>query len=82
MFFRILADIRTIKNSKAVLSGGRQGLAGRVQLVAIVPNADLKLDRFTWLLEHTRTVKHSAQRVLSPSLVSLCEKKRMCEMLK
>lgn len=61
----------TIKHSKAVLGGGRQGLAGGVQLVTIVTNADLELDWLTRLLEHARTVKHSAQTVLPPPLVFL-----------
>lgn len=73
---------RTIKDSKAVLSGGRQRLAGGVQLVAIVPNADLELDGFTWLLEHAGTVKHGAQRVLPPPLVFLREEKGACSMFK
>lgn len=62
---------RTIKHSKAVLGGGRQGLAGGVQLVTIVTNADLELDWLARFLEHARTVEHSAQRVLPPPLVSL-----------
>lgn len=66
-----IVDDRTIKDGKAVLSGGRQRLASRVQLVAVVPNADLELDGLTWLLKHARTVKHCAQRVLSPPLVFL-----------
>lgn len=64
-------DFHTIKHSKAVLSGGRQGFAGGVQLVTIVTNADLKLDWLTRLLEHAGTVKHSAQGVLPPPLVFL-----------
>lgn len=75
-----LSSGRTIKDSKAVLSGGRQRLAGGVQLVAIVPNADLELDGFTWLLEHARAVKHGAQRVLPPPLVFLREEKGACSM--
>lgn len=61
----------TVKHSKAVLGGGRQRLAGGVQLVSIVANADLKLDWLTRLLEHARTVEHSAQRVLPPPLIFL-----------
>lgn len=69
--------LHTIKHSKAVLGGGRQGLAGGVQLVTIVPNADLKLNWLTRLLEHARTVEHGAHRVLPPPLVFLPSVKRM-----
>lgn len=66
-----LSSFHTIKHSKAVLGGGRQGLAGGVQLVAIVTNADFKLNRLARLLEHACTVEYSAQRVLPPPLVFL-----------
>lgn len=74
--------VRTIKDGKAVLGGGRQRLAGRVQLVAVVPDADLELDGLTWLLEHARTVKYCAQGVLSPPLVFLHKIKGTCWLLK
>ena len=63
--------VLTVKHSIAVLGGGWRGFAGRVQLVTVVADADLKLDRFSWLLEHARTVEHGAQRVLPLSLVLL-----------
>lgn len=70
-YFIIINSFHTIKHSKAVLSGGGQGRAGGVQFIAIVTNANLKLDGLTWLLEHARTMEHSTQRVLSSSLVLL-----------
>lgn len=77
-----LDDIRTVKNGKAVLSGRRQRLAGRVQLVAVVPNADLELDGLTRLLEHASAVKYGTQRVLSPPLVFLHLKKKDMRVVK
>lgn len=74
--FRILDSVLTIKDGKAVLSGRRQRLAGGVQLVAVVANADLELDGLTWLLEHARAMKHGAQGVFPPPLVFLHGKKR------
>lgn len=71
VIFRILADSLTIKHSEAVLGGGRQGFAGRIQLVTIVTDANLKLDWLAWLLKHARTVEHSTQRELPPTLVFL-----------
>lgn len=71
-----LTKFHTIKNSKAVLSCGGQGLAGGVQFVAIVTNANLKLDGLTRLLEHACTVEHSTKRVLPSSLVLLKKNKK------
>lgn len=42
----------TIKHSTAILSGGGQRFAGGVQLVAVVADADLKLDGLSWFLYH------------------------------
>lgn len=67
----MLCQFHTIKHSKAVLGCRCQWLAGGVQLVTIVTNADLELDWLAWLLEHARTMEHSAERVLPPPLVFL-----------
>lgn len=42
----------TIKHSTAVLSGGGQWFAGGIQFVAVVADADLKLDWLPRLLYH------------------------------
>lgn len=47
----------TVKHSTAILSGGGQRLAGVVQFVAVVTDADLKLDWFTGVLNHGGTVE-------------------------
>lgn len=71
----------TIKYSTAVLSGGGQGFACRIHLVAIVADANLELDRFTGFLQHARTVEHCTEGVLPLSLVLLyTERKRFNSM--
>lgn len=47
----------TVKHSTAILSGGGQRLAGVVQFVAVVTDADLKLDWFAGVLNHGGTVE-------------------------
>ena len=64
----------TIKHSTAVLGSGGQWFTGGVQFVAIVADADLKLDWFARLLEHAGTVEHGTQTVLPPTLVFLIRK--------
>lgn len=54
---RLAASSLTIKYSTAVLSGGGQWFAGGVQFVAVVTDADLKLDRFSGFLDHGGTVE-------------------------
>lgn len=71
----------TVKHSKAVLSGGRQGLAGGVQLVTIVTDADLELDWLAGLLQHARTVENGAQRELPSPLVFLHSRKKYVPLL-
>lgn len=47
---RSVASTPTIKYSTGILSGGGQWFAGGVQFVAIVTDADLKLDWLSWFL--------------------------------
>lgn len=47
----------TIKYSTAILSGGGQRFAGVVQFVAVVTDADLKLDWFARVLNHGGAVE-------------------------
>lgn len=61
----------TIKYSTAILSGGSQWFAGGVQFVAIVTDADLKLDWFSRFLNHGGAVEDGTQTVLPPPLVLL-----------
>lgn len=69
----------TIKYSTTILCGGGQRFAGGVQFVAIITDADLKLDWFTRLLEHACTVENCAQGILPPPLVFLQPIKKMWE---
>lgn len=69
--------ILTIENCTAVLGGRGQRFARRVQLVAVVSDANFELNGFSGFLEHTGTVEDRTQRVLSFSLVFLLTKKRM-----
>lgn len=61
----------TIKDGTAVLRCGGQRFAGGVQFVAIVTDADLKLDWFSGLLDHGGAVEDCAKAVFSPPLVFL-----------
>lgn len=61
----------TVKHSAAILSGGGQGFAGVVQFVAVVPDADLKLDWFTRVLDHGGAVEDCTETELPPPLVFL-----------
>lgn len=61
----------TIEHSAAVLSGGGQRLAGGVQLVAVVADAELELHRLPWVLDHGGAVEYGAQAELPPPLVLL-----------
>lgn len=70
----MLILLLTIKNSTAVLSGGGQGFACGVQFVAIVTDADLKLDWFAGFLDHGSAVENCTQAVFPPPLVLLKEK--------
>lgn len=54
---QIAASSLTIEYSTAILSGGGQWFAGGVQFVAIVTDADLKLDWLSWFLYHGGAVK-------------------------
>lgn len=65
------ASSLTIKHSTAILGCGGQGLAGGVQLVAIVTDADLKLDWLSWVLYHGCTVEDCAQTEFPPPLILL-----------
>lgn len=49
---RQVASGLTIKDRPAVLGGGGQGQAGRVELVAVVPDADLELNGIVDVLQH------------------------------
>ena len=66
-----VASSLTIKHSTAVLSGGGQRFAGGVQFVAVVTDADLKLDWLSWFLYHGGAVEDRTQTVLPPPLVLL-----------
>lgn len=48
---RVASDL-TIKDSPAVLGGGGQRQAGRIELVAVVPDADLELNGIVDILQH------------------------------
>ena len=61
----------TVKDRPAVLGGGGQRQAGRVELVTVVPDADLKLDGIINILEHGGRVKGSKQGILAPPEVLL-----------
>lgn len=61
----------TIKHCTAVLSGGGQWLAGGIQLVAVVTDADLELHGLSWILDHGGAVEDGAQAELPPPLVFL-----------
>lgn len=78
VYFSVLQKFRTIKHSKAVLGGGCQRLAGGIQFVAIIANADLKLDWLTELLQHACAVENGAQGILPPPLVFLHPIKEGC----
>lgn len=65
------ASSLTIKDRPAVLGGGGQRQAGGVELVAIVPNADLELDGVIDVLQHGGRVEGSKERVLAPPEVLL-----------
>lgn len=67
----IAASSLTIKYSTAILGCGGQWLAGGVQFVAIVTDADLKLDWLSWVLYHGGTVEDCTQTELPPPLVLL-----------
>lgn len=67
----IAASLLTIKHSTAILSSGCQWFASGVQFVAIVTDADLKLDWFSRFLNHAGAVEDCTQTVLSPPLVLL-----------
>lgn len=73
---QIYSSFFTIKHSTAILSGGSQRFAGRVQLVAIVPNAELKLDWFSGFLNHGCAVEDCTKTVLPPPLVLLRDGQR------
>lgn len=61
----------TIKDGPAVLRGGGQGQAGVVKFVAVVANADLKLDGVIHILEHGGRVEGSEEGVLPTAQVLL-----------
>lgn len=61
----IVTAILTIEHSSAVLRCGRQRQAGVVKPVAIVANADFKLDGVIHILKEGGRVKSSEQRILS-----------------
>lgn len=65
------ASSLTVKHSTAILGCGGQWLAGGVQFVAIVTDADLKLDWLSWVLYHGGTVEDCTQTELPPPLVFL-----------
>lgn len=67
----------TVKHCTAVLSGGGQRLASGVQLVAVVTDADLKLHRLSWILDHGGAVEDGAQAELPPPLVLLKSRGRV-----
>lgn len=71
-----MATLLTIKHCTAVLSGGGQRFAGGVQFVAVVTDADLKLDWLSWFLYHGGAVEDRAQTVLPPPLVLLIRGRR------
>lgn len=68
---QIVVSSLTIKYSTAILSGGGQWLAGGVQFVTVVTNADFKLDWFSRFLYHGGAVEDCTQTVLPPPLVLL-----------
>lgn len=49
---RCVASSLTIKDRPAVLGGGGQRQAGRIELVAVVPDADLELEGIVHVLQH------------------------------
>lgn len=63
----------TIEHGPAVLRGGGQGQAGVVELVAVVADADLKLDGIVHVLQHGGRVEGSKEGVLPPPQVLLQE---------
>ncbi len=65
------ASSLTVKHCTAILSGGGQWFASGVQLVAIVTNADLKLDWLSRFLYHGGCVENCTKTVLPPPLVLL-----------
>lgn len=60
-----------VKDCTAILSGGGQRQAGHVELVPIVPDADLKLDGVIHILQHGGRVEGRKQGVLAPPKVLL-----------
>lgn len=68
---RHTAPSLTVKDRPAVLSGGGQRQTRRVELVAIVPNADLKLDGIIHVLEHGGRVEGGKEGVLAPPEILL-----------
>lgn len=65
------SPLLTVKHCTAVLSGGGQRLAGGVQLVAVVTDADLELHGLSWILDHGGAVEDGAEAELPPPLVLL-----------
>ena len=61
----------TVKHCTAVLGGGGERLAGVVQFVSIVTDADLKLDWLARIVDHAGIVEDRTEAVLPPSLVFL-----------
>lgn len=61
----------TVKDRPAVLGGGGQRQARGVELVAIVPNADLELDGIVHILEHGGRVEGGKEGVLTPPEILL-----------
>lgn len=61
----------TVKDRPAVLGGGGQRQAGGVELVPVVPDADLKLDGIVHVLQHGRRIEGGEEGVLAPPEVLL-----------
>lgn len=68
---RHVASGLTVEDRPAVLRGRGQRQAGVIELVAIVPDADLKLNGVVHVLQHGRRVEGSEERVFAPSEVLL-----------
>lgn len=66
-----MASGLTIKDRPAVLGGGGQRQAGRIELVAVVPDADLELDCIINILQHGGRVEGGEEGILAPSEVLL-----------
>lgn len=66
-----VASSLTIKDRPAVLGGGGQRQAGGIELVAVVPDADLELEGVVDVLQHGGRVEGREEGVLAPPEVLL-----------